>query len=88
MIVPSLDGLPQDDGFAAFLAQEMKKLQLEDTLALEAEDWPLAEWEGDDRNERRNIFQVAEIEDCGHAVHFENPLELIRLLRMFLCQLR
>jgi hypothetical protein len=87
MIVPSLDGLPADDGFAAFFAQEMKKLQLEDTLALEAEDWPPAEEVANDVNDRHDVFQVAEIQDCGHAVHVENPLELVRLVRMFLHQL-
>lgn len=88
MVVPSLDGLPLDDGFAAFFAQEMKKLQLEDTLALQAEDWPSAEREASDVSEGHDVFQVAEIEDCGHAVHVENPLELVRLMRMFLRRLQ
>jgi hypothetical protein len=85
MLVPSLAGLPKDDGFAAFLAQEMRKLQTEDSLALEAEDQPRAEWE---HEETDNVFQVAEVEGCGHAVHLENPLELVQLLRAFLGQLQ
>ena len=87
MVVPSLDDLPTDDGFAAFFAQEMQKMQLEDTLALEAEDWPPAGGEADDANDRHDVFQIAEIEDCGHAVHAESPLELVRLIRKFLRQL-
>lgn len=85
MLVPSLAGLPQDDGFAAFLAQEMRKLQTEDILALEAEDQPRAEWENEETD---NVFQVAEVEGCGHAVHLENPLELVQLLQAFLDQLQ
>jgi len=61
----------------------MRKLQTEDTLALEAEEQPRAEWEDE---ETVNVFQVAEVEGCGHAVHLENPLELVQLLRAFLGQ--
>ncbi|KAG0608149.1 hypothetical protein M758_8G082600 [Ceratodon purpureus] len=88
MMVPSLDGIPADDGFAAFFAQEMRKLQLEDTLALDADYWPPAKGEAMDLNEGHDVFQVAEVQDCGHAVHVENPLELVRLVRMFLHQSR
>ena len=87
-MVPSLDGIPADDGFAAFFAQEMRKLQLEDTLALDADYWPPAKGEAMDLNEGHDVFQVAEVQDCGHAVHVENPLELVRLVRMFLHQSR
>nr|XP_024385455.1 protein PHYLLO, chloroplastic-like isoform X2 [Physcomitrium patens] len=88
MVLPSLDSLPEDEEFAAFFAKEMRKLQLEDTLALEADDWPTLAWEGNDLTERHDVYQVAEVEDCGHAVHVENPFELVRLLRAFLGQLQ
>lgn len=84
MIEPSLEGLglPQDDGFAAFVAEQMKKFQAEEALALEAEEWPSIDVE----DSSPTTFQVAQVEGCGHAVHVENPLELLRLLRTFLSQ--
>uniref|UniRef100_A0A803KVH6 Mandelate racemase/muconate lactonizing enzyme C-terminal domain-containing protein n=1 Tax=Chenopodium quinoa TaxID=63459 RepID=A0A803KVH6_CHEQI len=30
------------------------------------------------------IYEAVEVPDCGHAVHLENPLALVRLLRQFL----
>lgn len=93
MLVPDIEGLPKDEGFAAFFAQEMKKLQLEDNLALEMDDWPsndgneLQQWENSNPKSREDMFQLAEVEDCGHAVHIENPWVLVRLLRVFLQKL-
>lgn len=90
MLMPDIEGLPKDEGFAAFFAQEMKKLQLEDNLALEMDDWPsndsneLQQWENSNIKSRQDMFQLAEVKDCGHAVHIENPLVLVRLLRVFL----
>lgn len=93
MLIPDIEGLPKDEGFAAFFAQEMKKLQLEDNLALEMDDWPpndgndLQQWENGNLKSREDRFQLAEVEDCGHAVHIENPWVLVRLLRVFLQKL-
>lgn len=94
MLVPDIEGLPKDEGFAAFFAQEMKKLQLEDNLALEMDEWPsndgneLQLWENGNPKSREDMFQLAEVEDCGHAVHIENPWVLVRLLRVFLQKLQ
>lgn len=91
MVVPSLEHLPKDDGFAAFFNQEMKKLQLEDSLFLEAEehstDYRPQPDHMNNMNDNGGNFRVAEVENCGHAVHLENPWVLVRLLRTFVRQL-
>eukprot|EP00257_Ricinus_communis_P024903 XP_025012317.1 protein PHYLLO, chloroplastic isoform X2 [Ricinus communis] len=35
-----------------------------------------------------NIVQIVEVPNCGHAVHIENPLSVIRALRQFLTRPR
>lgn len=33
---------------------------------------------------RKKICEIVEVANCGHAVHLENPLPVIRALRRFL----
>ncbi|KAK9114479.1 hypothetical protein Syun_021276 [Stephania yunnanensis] len=33
------------------------------------------------------IFEMAKVPDCGHAVHLENPLHLVKVVRKFLTKL-
>ncbi|RVX06278.1 Protein PHYLLO, chloroplastic [Vitis vinifera] len=37
---------------------------------------------GDDS--RKEIYEIVEVPNCGHAAHLENPLPIIRALRRFL----
>ncbi|ONK69405.1 uncharacterized protein A4U43_C05F22510 [Asparagus officinalis] len=45
-----------------------------------------ARGEGD--NQGTNLCEMAVIPDCGHAVHMENPLPLINIVRKFLIKVR
>ncbi|CAK7326442.1 unnamed protein product [Dovyalis caffra] len=42
---------------------------------------------GEDSN-GNNICEILEVPNCGHAVHLENPLPVIRAVRQFLIQVR
>ena len=36
---------------------------------------------------RRDLYDIVEVPESGHAVHVENPLALVRLIRQFLTKL-
>jgi hypothetical protein len=86
---PNLVVIPKDVSLEDFFAEEMKKIRLADdkeTISdvnkkkkkapgLEVE-------EGTDGMD--GFFRVVKIENSGHAVHLENPLSLLGILRTFL----
>lgn len=44
--------------------------------------------EGRDHDVQKNICEMVEVPNSGHAVHLENPLGVIRALSQFLSRLR
>lgn len=56
MVFLSLDSLLEDEEFVVFFVKEMRKLQFEDILVLEVDDWFIFVWEGNDLIERYDVY--------------------------------
>lgn len=87
---PNLVVIPKDVSLEDFFAEEMKKIRLADDKETisdvnnnnkkKAPDLEVEE--GTDGTD--GFFRVVKIENSGHAVHLENPLSLLGILRTFL----
>jgi hypothetical protein len=86
---PNLVVIPKDVTLEDFFAEEMKKIQL-------AGDKEIISDVNNNKNKAPGLeveeatdgtdgfFRVVKIENSGHAVHLENPLSLLGILRTFL----
>jgi hypothetical protein len=86
---PNLVVIPKDVSLEDFFAEEMKKIQLADDketisdVSNNKNKAPGLEVEATDGT-TDGFFRVVKIENSGHAVHLENPLSLLGILRTFL----
>jgi pimeloyl-ACP methyl ester carboxylesterase len=85
--------IPKDVSLEDFFAEEMKKIQLADDKEIISDvsnnknKAPGLEVE-EATDESDGFFRVVKIENSGHAVHLENPLSLLSILRTFLQTLK
>ncbi|KAJ7550965.1 hypothetical protein O6H91_07G126900 [Diphasiastrum complanatum] len=82
-----LQDLPGNNGFEAFVKEDMKQVQLQESNQ-KANNCNVTTrmQKGIDEGNHTNM-NILEIEDSGHAVHLENPLALIHALRQFVYSL-
>jgi len=87
---PNLVVIPKDVSLEDFFAEEMKKIQLADDKEIISDvsnnknKAPGLEVEEATDGTTDGFFRVVKIENSGHAVHLENPLSLLGILRTFL----